>query len=51
MVASKEPEWLQGTFDTLNGMFDRVGMQTDVGKMDKMVCRPFQAEVSHLEVV
>ena len=32
MVASSDPGWLQGAFNTLVGLFDRVGLQTNVGK-------------------
>ena len=43
MVASSDPQWLQGAFNTLVGLFDRVGMRTDFGKIVGMVCRPCQA--------
>ena len=32
MVASSDPGWLQGAFNTLVGLFDRVGLQINVGK-------------------
>ena len=32
LVASNDPEWLQGVFDTLTGLFYRVGIQTNVRK-------------------
>ena len=35
MVASSYPRWLQGTFSTLTGLFDRVGMQTNVGNQSE----------------
>ena len=43
MVASLDPGWLQGAFNTLVGLFERVGLQTNVGKTDGMVCHPCQA--------
>ena len=39
MVASSDPRWLQGDFSTLFGMFDRVGLRTNVEKTVGMVCR------------
>ena len=32
LVASTYPEWLQGEFDTLTGLFDRVGIRTNAIK-------------------
>ena len=43
MVASSDPQWLQGEFITLVGLFDREGLRTNVGKTVGMVCRPWQA--------
>ena len=43
MVASSDPRWLQWAFDTLVSLFERVGLQTNVGKIVSMVCRPYQA--------
>ena len=43
MVALLDPVWLQGTFNTLAGLFDRVGLQTNIGKTVGMVCHPCQA--------
>ena len=37
MVASLDPRWLQSAFSTLVGLFDRVGMRTNVGKTVGMV--------------
>ena len=42
MVASSEPAWLQGAFKALVGLFDRVGLLTNVGKTVSMVCHPCQ---------
>ena len=43
MVASSDPGWLQGSFKTLVGLFDRVGLHTNVGKKVGMVCHPCPA--------
>ena len=37
MVALLDPCWLQGTFNSLVGLFDRVGLQTNVRKAVNMV--------------
>ena len=37
MIASSDPGWLQGSFNTLLGLFCQVGLQTNVRKM----VRPF----------
>ena len=43
MVASSDPAWIQGTFNALVGLFDRVGLQTNFGKTVSVVCHPCQA--------
>ena len=43
MVASSDPCWIQGAFNNLVGLFDRVGLRTNVGKTASMVCRSFHA--------
>ena len=50
MVASLDPQWLQGAFITLVSLFDRVGLRTNVCKTVGLVCRPFQAAGTQLEV-
>ena len=50
MVDSYDPQWLQGDFNTLAGLFDRVGLQTNFEKTVGMVCHPFQAAGNLLEV-
>ena len=42
MVASSDLVWLQGAFKALVGLFDRVGLCTNVGKTAGMVCHPCQ---------
>ena len=49
MVASSDPGWLQGAFNTLVGLFNRVGLQNNVGKTVGMVCRTCQAAGTQLE--
>ena len=46
MVASSDPAWLQGAFNALLGLFDRLGLQTNFGKTVRMVCHPCQAAVN-----
>ena len=43
MVATSDPGWLQGTFNTLVGLFDRVGLQKNVWNTVGMVYHPCQA--------
>ena len=43
MVASSDPCWLQGAFNTLVGLFDRAGLRKNVGKTVGMFCHPCQA--------
>ena len=43
MVASSEPRWLQGAFNTLFSLFDRMVLRKNSGKTVGMVCHPCQA--------
>ena len=43
MVALSDPFWLQGAFNSLVGLFDRVGLQKKFRKTVGMVCHPCQA--------
>ena len=43
MVVSSDPTWLQGAFNSLVAIFDKVGLLTNVGKTVSMVCHPCQA--------
>ena len=43
MVASTDSRWLQGAFNTLVGLFDRVGLKKNIGKKVGMVCHTCQA--------
>ena len=38
MVASSDPRWLQRAFNALVGLFERVGLRTNVGKTVSMAC-------------
>ena len=49
MVALPESRWIQGAFSTLFGLFDRVGLQTNVRKTIRMVCYPHQAAENQSE--
>ena len=40
MVVLSDPAWLQGAFTAMVGLFDMVGLQTNVGKTVSMVCHP-----------
>ena len=40
MVASSDPCWLQGVFNTLVGLFDRVVLRKNARKTVVMVCHP-----------
>ena len=43
MVVSLDPAWIQGAFNALVAIFDRVGLLTNVGKTASMVCHPCRA--------
>ena len=43
MLASTDPVWLQTAFDTPVGLFDWVGLKTDVQKTVGVVCHPCRA--------
>ena len=40
MVASTNPGWLHTAFDTLTGLFNQVGLKTNVKKIIGVVCHP-----------
>ena len=50
MVLSSDPRWLQWAFTTLVGLFDPVGLQTNVGKTVSMTYRPCPAAGNQSEV-
>ena len=43
MVVSSDPTWLQGAFNALVAIFDRVVLLTNVGKTVSIVCHPCRA--------
>ena len=43
MVISSDPAWIQGAFDALVTIFDRVGLLTNFGKTVSIVCHPCRA--------
>ena len=43
MVALLDPAWIQGIFNALVGLFDRVGLRENVRKTVSMVYHPCQA--------
>ena len=47
LVASIEPDCMQGTFDNLARLFDMVGIHTNVGETVGMLCRPCRAVGTH----
>ena len=49
MVDSSDPQWIQGDFNTLVDLFDRVGLRTNFGKTLGMVCHPCQMAGDLLE--
>ena len=51
MVASSDPRWIQGVFNTLTGLFNRGGLQTNFSKTVVMVYRPCQAAGTQSEAV
>ena len=48
MVALSDPRWIHGAFSTLVGLFDKVGMRTNVRKTVDMVCSPCQTPGTQL---
>ena len=50
MVAFSDPHWLQWVFNALVGLFERVGLRTNVGKTVSMTCRPCTAAGNQSEV-
>jgi hypothetical protein len=42
LIASRDPVWLQESFDVLIGLFERIGLFTNAAKTKAMVCIPGQ---------
>ena len=49
MVVSSDLRWLQGAFNTLVSLFDRVGLRINFRKTVGMVFRPCQVAGNQLE--
>ena len=49
MVASSDPRWLQGAFNTLVSLFDRLVLRTNALKAVGMVFHPCQASGNQTE--
>jgi hypothetical protein len=39
-LASRDPDFLQRALDVIVGLFDRVGLETNIQKMQAMICTP-----------
>ena len=50
MLVSSDPRWLQWAFNALVGLFEHVGIHTNVGKTVSMTCRPYPAAGNQSEV-
>ena len=51
VLSARCPEWLQESFATLVGMFERVGLRTNAQKTKVMTCIPGRIRVSRTEEV
>ena len=40
LVASTDPEYMQGALNTITRLFNRVGLRTNAGKAVRMLCLP-----------
>ena len=43
VAASSDPRWIKWAFKSLVGLFERVGLRTNVGNTVSIVCRPCSA--------
>ena len=50
-VASPGPDWPHRAFDTLTGLFNTVGLLTNVRKTVRMLCQPCRVVEIQLKVV
>ena len=51
MVVLSDPQWIQSAFRNMVGLFDRVGLRTNVGKTAGMVFCPYQVEGTQSEAM
>ena len=49
LITSTHPKWIQGEFGTLTYLFDRVELQTNVGKTSRICYQPFYTVGTQLE--
>ena len=51
LIYSTQPEWIQGVFRNLMGMFDQMGLRTNMGKTVGIICQTCCTVRTHLDVV
>ena len=51
LVASRDPVWLQSSFDILVGLFECIGLFTNAAKTKVMTCIPGRIREGYSEVV
>jgi hypothetical protein len=49
LIASRDPVWLQKSFDVLIGLFERIGLFTNAAKTKAMVCIPGRIREGYTE--
>jgi hypothetical protein len=49
LIASRDPVWLQESFDVLIGLFERIGLFTNAAKTKVMVCTPGKIREGYTE--
>ncbi len=49
LIASRDPVWLQESFDILIGLFEQIGLFTNASKMKVMACTPGQIRMAYTE--
>ena len=49
LIDSTKPKWLQGAFNTLTGLLEKVGLWTNIGKTDRILFRLSRAIGTQLE--
>ena len=47
LIALTNTGWLQGFFDALTKMFNRLGLRKNVGKIVRIICQPCRAVGKH----
>ena len=49
MVYPTNAGWIHAAFDTLTGLFDRLGLRENINKTVGTVCHPFRAAVAQAD--